>query len=78
MSPRHRQLLVAPEVLVRARSLCGAFPGGAVDAGLTEVTCHPLLYDRHEVILAEGAPTESFHPGETGLSALTPEAWAEV
>ncbi|CAN1568089.1 Hedgehog/Intein (Hint) domain containing protein [Paracoccaceae bacterium] len=30
-----------------------------------------LLCDRHEILVAEGALTESFHPGETGLTALT-------
>ncbi|MES2539464.1 MAG: Hint domain-containing protein [Pseudomonadota bacterium] len=30
-----------------------------------------LLCDRHEVLLAEGALSESFHPGEIGLSGLT-------
>jgi hypothetical protein len=29
-----------------------------------------LLCDRHEVLLAEGALSESFHPGETGLAGL--------
>lgn len=33
-----------------------------------------LLCDRHEVLLAEGALSESFHPGEEGLAALSPEA----
>jgi hypothetical protein len=30
-----------------------------------------LLCDRHEVLLAEGALSESFHPGPAGLAALT-------
>ena len=29
-----------------------------------------LLCDRHEILLAEGALSESFHPGETGLAGL--------
>ena len=31
-----------------------------------------LLCDRHEVLLAEGALSESFHPGTTGLAGLPP------
>lgn len=30
-----------------------------------------LLCDRHEILVAEGALTESLHPAETGLSGLT-------
>jgi hypothetical protein len=30
-----------------------------------------LLCDRHEILLAEGALSESFHPGETGLAGLS-------
>lgn len=31
-----------------------------------------LLCDRHEILLADGALSESFHPGEDGLAALAP------
>ena len=37
-----------------------------------------LLCDRHEVLLADGALSESFHPGEEGLAGLLPEARAEL
>jgi hypothetical protein len=37
-----------------------------------------LLCDRHEVLLAEGALSESFHPGESGLSGLTPAERDEI
>ncbi|MFV1592097.1 Hint domain-containing protein [Phaeobacter sp. JH20_36] len=48
-----------------------------------EQTCEPveyfhLLFDRHEVIFAEGAPTESLFTGAEALKALTPEAYEEV
>jgi hypothetical protein len=33
------------------------------------VYCH-LLFDRHEILITEGALSESFHPGEIGLGAL--------
>ncbi len=35
-----------------------------------EVTYFHLLFDEHEIIFAEGAASESFHPGEQGLDAL--------
>lgn len=37
-----------------------------------------LLCDRHEVLLAEGALSESFHPTGTGLAALPPAHRAEI
>lgn len=37
-----------------------------------------LLCDRHEVLLAEGALSESYHPGDAGLAGLDPEARAAL
>ncbi len=36
------------------------------------------MLDHHEVIFAEGAPTESFRPGPIALSHFTPEHRAQV
>jgi Hint domain len=78
VSPQHRMLLndwraqvyfgedhvlVAAKAMVNGKTIRQVVP----DAGVTY--CH-LLFDRHEVILAEGALSESFHPGETGLGGL--------
>ncbi|MEI2805816.1 MAG: Hint domain-containing protein [Albidovulum sp.] len=70
VSPQHRMLVTGwqaellfgePEVLVAAVHLVGR--PGIERAPVTEVDyCH-LLFDDHELIFAEGAPTESFHPG---------------
>ena len=38
-------------------------------AGGTVTYVH-ILFDQHEIIYAEGAPSESFHPGKQALSAL--------
>ncbi|MEM7295479.1 MAG: Hint domain-containing protein [Pseudomonadota bacterium] len=35
-----------------------------------EVTYYHLMFDRHEVIYAEGALSESFHPGREYISAI--------
>ncbi len=65
------RVLVAAQALVDDQAARVVFPV----EGLEYVV---LLCDRHEVLLAEGALSESFHPGETGLSALPPEARAEI
>jgi hypothetical protein len=37
-----------------------------------------MLFDQHEVIYAEGAATESFHPGDIGFSAVGEQAREEL
>lgn len=78
VSPQHRMLMSGSrcelmfgeaEVLVAARHLpCAAplGPGAWLAAG--GVRYLHLLFDRHEIIFAEGAPTESFLPGDTVLA----------
>lgn len=85
VSPQHRMLWTGPraqmlfgdsEVLVAAQHLLGN-PGAVVREG-GDVTYIHLMLDRHEVIYANGAPTESFFPGDTALSALTPACRNEM
>jgi hypothetical protein len=57
------QVLIAAKALVNGKTVRTVVP----ETGVTY--CH-LLFDRHEVILAEGALSESFHPGEIGLGGL--------
>lgn len=77
VSPQHRMLVAGPrinlyfattEVLVPARHLVDGAGVNVVTGGT--VTYIHLLFDRHQVIHANGAATESFHPGSVGLSAL--------
>lgn len=37
---------------------------------MDEVIYFHLLFDRHEIIFANGAPTESFFPGPEAMDAL--------
>ena len=67
---RFSLLFDEPQVFVRAKSLVASFPGVTVDSDLTEVTYYHLIFDQHEVIFAEGAQTESFHPGREAVCAL--------
>lgn len=81
VSPQHRLLYQgyraelmfgANEVLVSARHLLNGTDVVQVPGG--EVTYIHLLMDRHQVIYANGAATESFHPGPTGLASLSAAA----
>jgi hypothetical protein len=37
-----------------------------------------MLFDSHEMVFAEGAVSESFHPGQMGLSAIDAPAREEL
>jgi hypothetical protein len=78
VSPQHRILLNdwraqvffgEDEVLIPAKAMVN---GGTIRQILPAggVTYIHLLFDRHEIIVSEGALSESFHPGEAGLLAL--------
>jgi len=64
------------EVFVRALHLT-ALPG-VMPAMVTEVTYLHLLFDRHEVIRADGAWSESFQPGARALGGLDPDEAHEL
>jgi len=85
LSPQHRMLMTGSraelmfgegEVLVRARHLC-ALPGVAPQR-LTEVTYIHILFDCHELVLANGAWSESFQPGPRGLAGMQDDIRAEL
>ncbi len=76
VSPQHRMLFTGwraelctgqAEVLVAAKHLVGQ--PGITRAPVDEVEYIHLLFDRHEIIFAEHAATESFHPGSEILAA---------
>lgn len=78
VSPRHRMLVAAPatlalfntpEVLVAAEDLVDG-RAVTVDMACREVTYVHALFERHEIIWANGLPTESFHPAEAALDTL--------
>jgi len=86
VSPRHRLLLNdwraqvyfgEDEVLIPAKAMVN---GGTIRQVLpaSGVTYIHLLFDRHEIIVSEGALSESFHPGESGLQALDEAQRSEV
>lgn len=65
------RVLVAAQALVDDQAARVVFPADGLDYVV-------LLCDRHEILLAEGALSESFHPGESGLSALPHETRIEI
>ncbi len=65
------------EVLVAAIRLT-QLPGIYVDFDVESVDYFHLLFEKHEIIMAEGAPTESFFVGPESLRALHRDAKLEV
>jgi len=65
------------EVLIPAVKLT-ALPGIFIDEAVESVDYFHLLFDGHEVIIAEGAPTESLFTGAQALKSVGPEAREEI
>ncbi|MDA9019555.1 Hint domain-containing protein [Flavimaricola sp.] len=85
VSPQHRVLMQGhraqmyfgeSEVLVAAKHLL--IDDRVLREDCEAVTYVHILFDQHEVILAEGAPTESFHPGQLGLDGIDEAAREEL
>ncbi|MDF1727565.1 MAG: Hint domain-containing protein [Sulfitobacter sp.] len=85
VSPQHRmlhrscdaQLLFCnTEVLIPAKYLVNG--GTIVQQEVAEIEYIHLMFDRHEIIVAENCPSESFHPGEVGLGAVSDCAREEL
>ena len=85
VSPNHRMLINAAsndllfgenEVFVPAKHLLDN--AGVQQRFGTEVTYFHLLFEEHQVILSNGAPSESFFPGECGLQTLDCDTRKEV
>lgn len=86
VSPQHRMLVRsaiaqrmfgADEVLVAAKHLVG-LAGVSVADDVTEVTYLHLLFDRHEVVFAEGARSETLYVGAEALRSVGEAARAEI
>lgn len=85
LSPNHRVLIEGAraellfgeaEVLVKAKHLLDDVAVRRVEGG--EVTYLHLLFDRHEVVMAEGLAVESYFPGPATLPGHDAETQAEV
>ncbi|MFK7752074.1 MAG: Hint domain-containing protein [Sedimentitalea sp.] len=81
VSPQHAVLLRkdGEEVLVRATHLVRTRGGQArIAQGRNEITYFHLLFETHQIIFANGAPTESLYLGTEAVKALRPAARCEV
>ncbi|WP_299731282.1 Hint domain-containing protein [uncultured Tateyamaria sp.] len=85
VSPQHRMLVTSDvaavmfderEVLVAAKHLTGLDGVDAVRTGA--VSYMHLMFDHHEVILADGAWSESFQPGDHSLAGIGTDQRDEV
>ncbi|WP_253270350.1 Hint domain-containing protein [Paracoccus sanguinis] len=86
VSPQHRVLVRSKiaqkmfgtdEVLVAAKQLC-QIDGIDVAHDLAAVVYYHLLFDRHEVVISNGAETESLFTGPEALRSIGPAALAEI
>jgi len=86
VSPQHRVLVRskvalkmfgATEVLVAAKQLL-QIEGVDVAEDLHEVEYFHLLFDRHEVVTSNGAPTESLYTGAQALQSVGQAAREEI
>jgi len=65
-----------PEVLAAAKHLVNGDSIYVAEGG--EVEYFHMLFDSHEIVTANGAASESFHPGEQGLGWLEEEMRKEI
>lgn len=86
LSPQHRVLVRskvaqrmfdAPEILVAAKQLL-QIEGIDIARDLHGVTYYHMLFDRHEVVISNGAETESLYTGPEALKAVGPAARDEI
>ncbi|WP_292290333.1 Hint domain-containing protein [Marivita sp.] len=81
VSPQHGVMLDldGEETLVRAAHLAKLRGGGArVMHGRREVIYVHILFDDHQIVFANGAPSESFFPGPFALGAMESELREEI
>ncbi len=76
-SPIAARMFGQSDVLIAAIRLT-ELPGIYVDNDVKALNYHHLVFDPHQVVLAEGAPSESFYVGREAIGALNPEARGEV
>ena len=86
VSPQHRVLIRSAvaqrmfgqsEVLIAANKLLDVY-GFEIDHDAQDVEYFHMLFDQHEIVFSNGAPTESLFTGPEALKSVAPEARAEI
>lgn len=72
-----KRMFSLESALVAANALCG-LPGIQVVSDIQEVTYIHIMLDRHEVLISEGAPTESLWVGDETKRSLPKAALEEI
>lgn len=73
---RARVLFGVSEVMVRAKDMVNG--ADVVVQKVDTVNYWHMLFDQHQVVYADGAPSESFHPGPESVGSLDDEARCEL
>jgi len=86
VSPQHRilvryaiarRMFGAARLLAPAKHLTG-LDEIAVEERCNGITCYHLLFERHEIVLADGAEAEPLYPGVQALRSLNAAALEEI
>lgn len=84
---RQHRLLISSNISARmfgchsvlsAANKLTALPGVYVDESISSVEYFHLMFDQHEIIFAEDAPTESLYAGTEALKAVSVKAREEI
>ncbi|MBT6864005.1 MAG: hemolysin, partial [Planktomarina temperata] len=76
-SPICKRMFGADATLVSAIQLT-QLPGIFIDTKINDLRYFHILLQNHEIVFAEGAPTESLHLGKGTLEALPQETVKEI
>lgn len=75
---RQHAMLIGQDRLVRAAHLAHSTRGIRLAEGKRRITYVHLLFEAHQIIFAEGIPSESFYPGPMALGTLDSAERREV
>ena len=87
VSPQHRVLVSSPiakrmfgckDVLVPAKKLLPLHGVEIIECNPDGVTYWHMLFDDHQIVWSNGAPTESLYTGAEALKAISPERRVEI